>query len=224
MYNSDKPVLYKEQILALLKKMIIARNILPGDILNERKLAGEFDVSRTPVRDAIQVLEQESWVKVVPWKGAVVQPVTIEDVKETFQLRIAIEPMAIELAMPHITQSDIDFIEHLAQQQKDFYDQKNSEQFIDTDQSIHLYIAKISNNKRLYQILKQFQDIHKRIGVEAVQKEDRNIETLKEHAKIINAIKAGDVVNAKEAMREHLTISSEVMYNNLKDIQRRNEI
>ena len=96
----ERTIVYKEKVFEELKRAIISRTYQPGEILNERKLASEMDVSRTPVREAIQLLANEGWVKVIPWKGAVVQSVTLQDIEESMQLRMAIEPVVIDLVMP----------------------------------------------------------------------------------------------------------------------------
>lgn len=71
-----------------LKQAIIARSFPPGELVNERSLAQRLSMSRTPVREALQMLGAEGWVTVLPWKGVIIRPVTLEDIDEVFQLRL----------------------------------------------------------------------------------------------------------------------------------------
>ena len=80
-----------------IKAAILNEMYEPNQILNERKLAEEFQISRTPVREALKILEGEGWVKIIPWKGAIVNQITQKEIDEIFQIRLIIEPAIIEL-------------------------------------------------------------------------------------------------------------------------------
>lgn len=200
MEKTEKTSAYKKSVYNWLKQAIIAREFKPGDLLNERKLASELDVSRTPVREAIQMLESEYWVAVVPWKGAVVLPVTKEDIEELFQLRMAIEPMVIELVTHKLQDTEIAYLEVLIERQKQLAGEEDGKEFISIDQDFHLFLANLTENRRLREIMVHLRDIHLRLGVEAVQERYRYKETLEEHTAIVEALKRRDGI-AQHARR-----------------------
>ena len=204
MEKIEKTSAYKKSVYNRLKQAIISREFKPGDLLNERKLASELDVSRTPVREAIQMLENESWVAVVPWKGAVVLPVTKEDIEELFQLRMAIEPMVMELVTHKLENAEIAYLETLIERQKQLAGEDDGKEFISIDQDFHLFLANLTGNRRLREIMVHLRDIHLRLGVEAVQERYRYKETLEEHTAIVEALKRRDGHSARQAMLTHM--------------------
>lgn len=204
MIKSSKDLSYKERAYQALKKAIIAWELHPGDMVNERTLAADLSMSRTPVREALHALQDEGWVSVVPWKGAFVRPVTRIDVNECTHLRLAIEPYAVELAAPNIGIKELAYLDSLMEWQKSLAGKEDASEFITIDQNFHLYLAELTRNSRLVRILRTLRDIHLRLGVEAVRLRERYAMTLREHMAIVDALRKNDAALAAEAMREHL--------------------
>ena len=215
----EKTIVYKEKVFEELKRAIISRTYQPGEILNERKLASEMDVSRTPVREAIQLLSNEGWVKVIPWKGAVVQSVTLQDIEESMQLRMAIEPVVIDLVIYKIGEKEISYLEKLFEKQMTLAQVGDAENFILQDQEFHLFLAELTGNQRLCQIMRQLRDIHLRIGVEAMQQSHRFPEIIEEHANILECLKTKEILGARRAMLEHLLVTHRSMVRHIKSLE-----
>lgn len=211
MGEMEKSVAYKEKVFDRIKQGIIAQEYPAGYLLNERKLAKELDVSRTPVREAIQMLEREGWVEVIPWRGAMVQPVIISDIEETFQLRMAIEPLIIDLILDKMGEEELQKIEEIWEEQARLAEAKEAELFILRDQDFHLFLASLTKNRRLQLIMGQLRDTHLRMGVEAIQQETRFEGTLEEHRAIIDALKAKQYLKARQAMLDHLLATQRSM-------------
>ncbi len=115
-----------QQIANVLKDGILTGKLKGGEQLLEDKLRQEFDVSRTPLREAFRVLENEGFVEILPWKGAFVKKISRKDVKEIFPLRANLEGLAARLAYENSTQGHFDEMEkcldrmHLSIRKKDF--------------------------------------------------------------------------------------------------------
>mgnify|MGYP002423920665 FL=1 len=92
----------KIQAYSILKKKIINCEYRPGSMLNEAQLAEELGFSRTPIREAISILEMEGFIRVVPKKGILVTDILLSDIVQIFQARMEIEPIALKLAGPRI--------------------------------------------------------------------------------------------------------------------------
>jgi len=211
---------YKEQVLTVVKSLIIAKKISPGEILNERKLAYELSISRTPVREAIQDLENEGWVKVFPWKGAIVQTIALSDVRECFQLRQAIEPMVIELVAKNLKREDFNILENILKEQKVLAEESDADSFIVKDQEFHLYLAYLTGNNRLYKVLAQLEYAHRRIGVEIVQNKQRYKESIQEHEDLLTLLKERKILAARDSMLNHLVKSEKSIVKALEDIEK----
>lgn len=87
MKRITKDLSYREKVYEELKIAITEQVLLPGSVLNERKIAEQLSVSRTPVREAMQMLETEGWVTILPRRGFFVNPITIEEVQEICEAR-----------------------------------------------------------------------------------------------------------------------------------------
>ena len=96
------------QITNVLKDAILTGKLKGGDQLLEDKLKHDFDVSRTPLREAFRVLEKEGLVEILPWKGAFVKKISRTNVKETFPIRANLEGLAARLAYENSTQHHAD--------------------------------------------------------------------------------------------------------------------
>jgi DNA-binding GntR family transcriptional regulator len=208
-----KQLSLKQQAFESIKNAIIDQTILPGQILYERQLSEMLGISRTPVRESIPLLEMEGWVTSIPRKGTFVCDISVEDVEEVFQIRRAIEVLVVELLIPVISDREIENIERLYGAQAKLTEDKNK--FILTDKDFHIYLAELSGNRRLVQLMGTLSDQLRWFGVRALKAPNRNEQTLKEHALVINAIKNRDVEKAKKAVLNHIEHTREAILKNL---------
>jgi DNA-binding GntR family transcriptional regulator len=91
-----------------LRSMILSGELLPGDRLPENSLTAQLGVSRSPLREAMSVLEQEGLIVQAPRRGAVVAPLTVHDIYEIYTLREQLEELAIRLGVPVLEESRLD--------------------------------------------------------------------------------------------------------------------
>src|SRR5438093_349752 len=94
-----------------LRRDILEREFDPGEPLTEHELSRRYGVSRTPVREALAKLERDRLVRVVPKKGAFVRALSHDDVRELYQVREALEALAIRLAAPHLDRAELEGFE-----------------------------------------------------------------------------------------------------------------
>ncbi|SKC86272.1 GntR family transcriptional regulator [Maledivibacter halophilus] len=213
MQKIEKAVSYKEKVYRELKTAIISQRIKAGEILNERKLAEKLGISRTPVREAIQQLANEKWVIIEPYRGAYVYELTEKDIIEVFQVRLALECLAIELIVNKISEEDIEKLKDIFRKQEKLKEKYKAEEFIEVDREFHTFIANHSENTILIDMLNELGDIIRRLGVQAVQDKKRFMETLDEHIAIIDALSMKDEAKAVEAMKYHITKTRDNIYN-----------
>jgi len=97
----------KNKAYDILKRRLIYCEYEPGSILKESELAVELGISRTPIREAISLLENEGYLIVAPKKGIFITDITLNDVIQIFQVRMVIEPVALKMAGPNLGIDDL---------------------------------------------------------------------------------------------------------------------
>ena len=212
-----KTVAYKDKVYEEIKSAIIADKLTSEGPLNERLLAETLGISRTPVREALQMLEHEGWVKTEPWKGTYVLDITEQDIEEVFQLRMTLEPLVIELIIQTLKDEHCRNLDEFFRIQTKFSEEMNADDFIKTDRDFHMYLAELTGNRRLIQILSNLSDMMRRLGIKAIKSKIRYEETLQEHAKLIKELKRRDLSKARQATIYHILRTKENVYLHFKN-------
>lgn len=194
------------KIYNLLHNAILRRELKPGDVLVETKLADILNVSRTPVREGIRQLEIEGFVQRVPNKGAVVTGILKEDIKEITLMISVLEGLAARLASEvqdkrlltevEIILDEIDFHNNRKPVSIEVLARKNI--------NFHNLIMEMSRRPRLIETLQGLYNQIWRARTTALVVPERRNKAIEDHRAIFNAIKAGDGVKAEEIMRRHI--------------------
>jgi DNA-binding GntR family transcriptional regulator len=205
--KSKKAIVYED-----LKKRIIHNLIKPGEALNEGVLSEEFKISKTPVREALQQLEKEGFIENIPVKGAFVSQISIQDLREIFDLREILECEVIKRAALKANPDKVD-----ALREKFIFSENNSKRVVTggfkSGDEIHSFIFETYGNRRLIEIYRRLQDhiVRSRIHFFNQFHPDRSEESFKEHLEILDALKAQDPFRAEQAVRSHLLNSMEYL-------------
>ncbi len=183
---------------------IVRHRIRPGTKLNERKLAEEMGVSRTPIRETLFLLSASGLVKRYPNLGVVVTELSLRDVLEAFQIREFIEPPATAIASKVLREEDLrELTQQLEELEKaDIANPSRYEQHDIIDARIHDLIIDSVGNSKLKSIVDSIQTTCTRarfLGTPVRYKESVN-----EHLEILNALIMRDSEQARECMRIHL--------------------
>lgn len=210
----EKQLPYKHKVYKILKNEILSGHYKPGDVLNERKLSENLGISRTPVREALQMLEQDGWLQIETYKGAVVREFDWRYMQETAHIRSALEVCAIEGAAAQITESDLALLEQIQKEQQKVLENFDLEAFIMQDRRFHTCLYELSGNQQLIRLLENYYDIFRFLGTQAVMNSvERRLTTLQEHQAILDALKCRDTAEAVQAMKAHMRHTEENMQN-----------
>lgn len=193
-----------EIVYETLREAIIKQTLRPGERLMEQDLAEEMGVSRTPVREAIRKLELEGYVVMIPRKGAYVAGLSIKDINNVFEMRGALESLAAGLAASRATQEEIEQMERNLVMEAAHYGSGDLLKTIDVDTRFHELIYQASKNSRLQNMLKDLRDQVQRFRMKTLAVPGRMKYALAEHKKIVEAIAAGNVSEARQAAKEHI--------------------
>jgi DNA-binding GntR family transcriptional regulator len=186
-----------------LRAEILTCALEPGQEISEQELAARFDVSKTPVREALATLRSEGFVRIFPRRGYQILPVTVRDMTELFDIRTILEAGAAELAVARISDAELDRLEQLAQVVYDRSEQPSLKRFIQANRDFHLAIAAAADNTRLLQLLERQLDELERIFYLGARLRDVNSEVVGDHTKIVRVLRSRDPAAAREAMIEH---------------------
>jgi len=184
----------------ILRKRIVNLHYMPGDSLNETKLGKEFQVSRTPVREALIRLSGEKLVTIEPNLGARVSEINIHDFQKLIEFREILERGLARLAVRNITKDLIQDLEQLSKTANRTNNQ-NISKLIDYDMKFHNIIKEASHNHLLSESLSVVQNQFFRIQRLIYHKPDRMLSDL---PKIIRALKKRDADQMEQLMIDHI--------------------
>lgn len=201
-----------ERVYAMLRTEILTCVLEPGKEVSEAELAERFDVSKTPVREALATLRSEGLVRAFPRRGYQVVPVTFGDMNELFDLRTILEAGAAELACQRITDAEIENLNRLADVVYDRAEQPSLKRFVQANRDFHSAIAKASGNERLYQLLVRQIDELERFFYLGARLRDVSGETQNDHHAIVEVLRKRDPLAAREIMILHNEVTRQGLF------------
>ena len=187
-----------------IRKSILSGQWKIGELYNEKAIAADLGISRTPVREALLELASQDLIIFLPRRGLMVNRFTRRDVDEIFELRKAIELAAVEKIAVTSPPFDLFEIEESLLSQRKAVKQKDYLAFMEADRLFHTSFSELTNNRRLIAILENIRDMIHVMGAKALALEGRAVEVIKEHQTILEAVKKGNIEEARRAMAYHL--------------------
>ena len=194
------------RVYEILRQQAIEYGFRPGERVNEVKLAAELNVSRTPVRAALNRLVSEGLLTLVPNKGFYRQPIDIDAIRSLFELRGAIETMSVRLFCERATESDIEALER---QWQDFLEERPklaARQIVEHDEEFHEAIAEGSRNSEALRLLRDLNSRIRFLRVVALERDNCKTVTSVEHGQILAGIKARNTDAAVSLMSRHINL------------------
>lgn len=194
-----------DRVYELLKEMILEGKIPLGTRLIEKNLAKRLDISRSPLREAIQRLQFEGLVRTVPRKGSYVIQFSAQELTDIFRVREQLEALAARLAATRITNRRLDTIENDLLRVQEILESSEEESYPrESERDFHETILHASGNGRLIDIMttlhSQLQLLRRRSGASP----ERARKSLREHFAILETLRARDGEQAHERMRVHI--------------------
>lgn len=205
----------KDKAYVELKEMIISGKLKSNERIDEELLSKSLNVSRTPVREAINKLEQEGWINIVPRKGMFVNNISIKEINDVFQVRSNLEPIILEMAFERLEKN---ILEDLRIEFSTFLDKKELSSDDNTrldylDNQFHLFILKNCNNNFIIKMMENVYEHNMRIRNLSIQPKKRRITATNEHIRIIEAILEGNFQKAVKELKLHNSKAKEGFFN-----------
>ncbi|MFW6238732.1 MAG: GntR family transcriptional regulator [Bacillota bacterium] len=200
---SYKPL--RKQVYEVLREAILSGKLKPGEKITEVEIAEQLNVSRTPVREAIRMLELEECIVIVPQRGVFVAGIrSTKEIDDIFQVRAELEGLAASLAAQNISREQLDKLEDYISQIKDCIENDDLQSCVKIDISFHQIIYEASDNAWLQKILDSLFEQMTRFRSESLSLEGRMEKALDEHEKLGSALEEGDEEEARRLAREHI--------------------
>jgi DNA-binding GntR family transcriptional regulator len=199
-----------EKVYKAFKRDIIHGVYQPGEPLTEKVLAKRYKGSRTPVRESALRLQQERLLRIVPNRGYFVSQITLQELNEIYEYRIAVECAAAELAA--MKGGDAELIARLIELAESSYRTDSREsyvQFIEADTSFHLGIARLSRNQMLVRAVNEARSQMERIMYAAIDIHYYGEVPAREHQQIVKAIQEHNPELARKRMYDHISQSKD---------------
>jgi DNA-binding GntR family transcriptional regulator len=183
----------------------ILRGRLPvGTVVGESALAEELGISKTPVRQALQLLRGEGLLQVGARRQLVVRGFSPEHRQEIVDVRQALEALAVRAAAERMTLDDIDHLRLLLIRQKRAADAAREDDFIDLDEEFHLRMAAGAGMSVVERLLRQLRGFVRVMHIGTTRQPGYLTHVLAEHTAIVDALEERDADRAASALRDHL--------------------
>jgi len=212
-YNPDfkPPKTIANAVTLSLENAIIKGKIKSGTRLVERDLAEKYKVSRLPIREAIQELQARGLVSKIPHKGAVVSKNSLEEIKEIYEVKYAIESFSAGEAAKKITEKDIKELQLLIDEMEYQIEKKNFLRYSEISEKFHTIIHIANKNKTLYEIYKKLDNqiyLHRFTYLHYPERIKCSFE---QHKNILKALSNKDSKNAELLMKKHIKEGEEIL-------------
>ena len=193
-----------KNIYESLEEKILSGEYKIGEQITENRISAELGVSRTPVREALMMLEKDGLIDLIPNKGAVVRGVSTDDLIDIYNIRKRLEGLAASLAAARIDEKGVSELSEIVELSEFYISKNDAEKIKKLDSDFHACVYRYSGSRMLEKVLS---DLHRSVSTyrkKSLLSPGRLEKSVKEHREILNAIKAGDAEKADELASLHV--------------------
>jgi DNA-binding GntR family transcriptional regulator len=192
-----------------LREAIVKGTLAPGVPLRQDALARHFAVSAIPVREALRQLESEGWAKVEMHKGATVAPLSAEEAREIYEIRAALESLAIACAIPVHTEATLSEAQELCEAARL---EPDPALYVSRNEAFHMSLYAPAKRPQLLELIVTLHRrgeryLHLKLGLP-----EHKVVSDREHTALMRAVRRGDVATAQKLVSEHLLSTGELLY------------
>lgn len=199
----------EEMVYDSLKRDILDLRLKPGQLLKESEICEKFGVSRTPVRDAIRLLQEQGFVKTVPYQGVFVTLLSLNYIKQMIYMRVAVETSVLKDFSVQATNMQLEDIRYLIRKQEAVIQEPNfmPEQFYRLDAQMHAVWFEATRRTVLWDMLQKQDLYYTRFRMLDAATETDFSRVIKEHKELLGLIEIKDFIGIEKVLKEHLYYS-----------------
>ncbi|MDR1994129.1 GntR family transcriptional regulator [Azonexus sp.] len=202
--NRIAPTALYQEVAERLRQRIFAHELTPGTWIDEQKLAEQYGISRTPLREALKVLASEGLVELKPRRGCYVTEISRQDLDDIFPLMAMLEARCAVEAVHRAKPADILDLEGIHERLEAAARDSRIDAFFEANQAFHRKIQELSGNRWLLSVTQDLRKVLKLSRLHSLSLEGRLQQSLDEHRTIMAALTRGDAATAEKAMHDHL--------------------
>ncbi|BCH22917.1 GntR family transcriptional regulator [Mesorhizobium sp. L-8-3] len=202
-----------QHVVNQIREAIITGALAPGSALRQEELAANYASSRMPIREALRTLSAEGLVQLIPNRGAIVAPIDIEELRENFEMREAAEVLAIRLAVPHLSNAQIDQAASIQKQ----IDTAPIQDFGPLNKAFHCTLYAPAGRPRLIAHIGSLHDIADRYLRFTLLHLDYNDRSSSEHEAILDACYRRDIEVAMRLTSTHILEAGKTLESYLRE-------
>jgi DNA-binding GntR family transcriptional regulator len=199
-----------EVIADKIRKMIMAGELKEGDKVKEDEICLSMGISKTPLREALKVLSTEGLVRLVPNHGAYIYRFTHEEIKEMFDVMIALEGVCARTVAEKMTDTDCASLEELLKKMEESIQRNDRKDYFHYNNLYHSFVQKLAGNHTLNQIIDGLSQKILLYRFETLSSPERLRESLEEHRTLQKAFRMRDIEGAENVMKNHLKKAMEI--------------
>ncbi len=201
----------RQQVADYLRDEILSARLAPGAELGEVALARSLGISRGPLREALGQLAAEGLVTIVPRRGAVVKRLTRQEFIDAYEVREALESLAIKLAVPRLSVADKAELHRMCEQMERAATPGDWDRFFEFNRQFHARLVHASGNSKLEEVHSQLVAQMGRLMRQSVELRGGFEQSAAEHRAILAAVDAGDPERAAQLLEEHIEVPQRVL-------------
>ena len=198
-----------DEIADVVRERILKGEYEIGEKIKENQIATELRVSRTPIREAFKLLENEGLIDYIPNRGCFAKGFTQQDVDDIYAVREALEELAVRWSVGRITPEEITALEEQCDLMEFYTKKKDSKKVFELNNSFHDVIYASARSRFLAQVLRSYKEYIDKTRKSFFYEQSYLEGILSEHRAILEAIKDGDVDKAVAAMERHMDASKQ---------------
>ncbi|MGQ0570113.1 MAG: GntR family transcriptional regulator [Armatimonadota bacterium] len=194
-----------------LRDEILSNRLPPGTHLQEEVIAAQLGISRAPVREALRLLASEDLVTIAPRRGVIVKALSPQEFLAAYQVREALEVLAVRLAMPRLVDGDLRTLRDLHQEMVLRAARGEVDRFFEANAAFHTLVVERSGNERLRDIYRQLMNQMRRYRMRSMSLRGGLERSLAEHAAILETIERRDTAAAARLLAEHIEMPQRLL-------------
>lgn len=213
--QADEYLPLRDVVFKTLRRSILTGELKPGERLMEIHLANRLGVSRTPIREAIRMLELEGLVTMIPRRGAEVSQITEKNLRDVLEVRRALDALAVELACERITEDEKEALRLSCEAFEQATKSRDAVVITQADVRLHDIIVAAAGNEKLTRLVSDMSDQMYRYRFAYIQDESKHQSLIEEHRVIYESIIRCDKETASEAIKTHIDNQEKSIINHI---------
>lgn len=200
-----KKALLKDQAYESLKSLILEGDFAPGSFLSERQLAAKLNMSKTPIRTALERLEIERFIVISPQQGIVVRELSLQEINDHYDIRLALETFVVRRLAGNLSAAQLAELRENIAAMQDANERGSRADFIRCDADFHLLLCNYLGNHEILRVMQHQRDKLYHVIRRLIERNAKRLsDTVQEHSAIVNALEAGDSAQAAAEIEAHL--------------------